>query len=100
MPQPKDLTPTNAEIRPWERTHPACPVSDTQSTLEACAPRTAQRSRNQKLGASSRLRAFVVKPAPNPPRRHEDAKNHAAFSISRKILLVVLLSSGSTLSAA
>src|SRR5438876_2936018 len=26
----KDFSPC-----PWERTHPACPVSDTQSTLEA-----------------------------------------------------------------
>jgi len=41
---------------------------------------------HRKLGDSSRLRAFVAKPDPDPPRRHEDAKNHEAFSISRKIL--------------
>jgi len=41
--------------------------------------------RNQKL-ISLCLRAFVVKPTPNSPRRHEDAKNHEEFSISRKIL--------------
>ena len=41
---------------------------------------------HRKLGDSSRLRAFVVKPDPDPPRRHEDAKNHEAFSVSRKIL--------------
>jgi len=33
--------------------------------------------------ASSRL---VVRSWPNPPRRHEDAKNHEEFSISGKIL--------------
>jgi len=33
--------------------------------------------------ASSRLRG---KACHNPPRRHEDAKNHEAFSISREIL--------------
>src|SRR5207247_2246117 len=32
------------------------------------------------------FRVFVVKPSPNPPRRHEDAKNHEGFSISRKVL--------------
>ena len=37
------------------------------------------------LRDSSRLRALVVEPAPNPPRRHEDAKKHEAFSISREI---------------
>src|SRR5437763_10925175 len=41
--------------------------------------------RNQKL-ISLCLRAFVVKPVPNSPRRHEDAKNHEAFSISLEIL--------------
>ena len=37
---------------------------------------------NGQTGDSSRLRAFVVKPAPDPPRRHKDAKNHEAFSNS------------------
>src|SRR5205809_5644196 len=35
--------------------------------------------RNQKLGDSLRLRVFVVTARPNPPRRHEDAKNHEEF---------------------
>src|SRR5439155_5867851 len=37
------------------------------------------------LGDSSRLRAFVVKPASNPPRRHEDARNHELFSINEAL---------------
>src|SRR5438094_913828 len=36
---------------------------------------TEQQSRNQKLGDSSCLRAFVVKPARNSPRRHEDSRS-------------------------
>jgi len=36
-------------------------------------------SRNQKLGDSSRLRAFVVKPGPKPT-----AKNHEAFLYESK----------------
>src|SRR5206468_7261293 len=37
------------------------------------------------LRDSSPLRTFVAEPAPDPPRRHEEAKNHEALSISRKI---------------
>ena len=44
---------------------------------------TEQLSRNQKLGDSLRLRVFVVKTGPNPPRRREEREE---FSISGKIL--------------
>src|SRR5207247_6409174 len=44
---------------------------------------TEQPSRNQKLGDSLRLRAFVVKAGPNPPRRREDTKNDLKLLYAR-----------------
>src|SRR5438552_14062480 len=38
-----------------------------------------------KLGHSLRLRVFVVKAGPNPPRRHEDAKKLVRLTWGRSI---------------
>jgi len=45
----------------------------------------------QKVNANKTWRFFAAlrlrgKACPDPPRRHEDAKNHYAFPIGRKIL--------------
>jgi len=45
---------------------------------------TEQLSRNQKLGDSLRLRVFVVKTGPNPPRRREEREESRRVFDQRK----------------
>ena len=62
------------------------PVKDraTRSALLIAKREIAMRHHGNRAATENLaiLRAFVVKPAQNPPRSHEDAKNHERFRLN------------------